>query len=357
MPRSKRPPPPPQYYALVVPGIEDLAADELRRLGAEVRQTLSRFDKRDSLIAFTMDEPERLRRATLLEDVFALLLDAPTPPARTGPKQLAAKLDRTAFERAMLTHHALQPRHRGRSFGVVARMAGRQEFRREDIPAPFAKTVGLMLPHWVATGDSPALEVWVQVIGERTLVGLRLSDDSLAQRGYKRAHLPASLKPTVARALVVLADAGRDAAVIDPMCGAGTILRERADAGRARLILGGDIDAAALDAAQQNCGRSATLARWDVMRLPLRDACVDAVVTNPPYGRQHEAVSGLDRLYARSMREAARVLRDGGRCVVLTGEADAFLRAIPPTLAVQAKRRILLRGLPVMAITMLRASR
>lgn len=342
---------------MVVPGLEDLAAGELRGLGAEVEQTLSRFDKRDSLVIFTMPEPERLRRCTLIDDVFAVLLDTETPPARSGPKQLAAKLERAPLERAMLTHHALQPRHRGRSYGVVARMAGRQEFRREDVALPFVKAISIMLPHWVPAHDSPGIEVWVQVIGERTLVGLRLSGDEMAQRRYKRAHLPASLKPTVARALVVLAEAGKGSIVVDPMCGAGTILRERADSGPARMLLGGDTDPAALDAAGLNCGRSASLARWDAIRLPLRDASVDAVITNPPYGRQHTAEAGLDRLYARSMREAARVLRNGGRCVVLTGEAGAFLRALPPTLTVKAKRRILLRGLPVMAITMTRAPR
>jgi tRNA G10 N-methylase Trm11 len=167
--------------------------------------------------------------------------------------------------------------------------------------------------------------------------------------------LPASLKPTVARALVSLSEPRPRDVVLDPMCGAGTILRERADAGRARAILGGDTDPEAAQAARTNAGRSASVARWDATRLPLPDRSVDAVVCNPPYGRRLGEVRGLDRLYARSTREMARVLRPDGRCVLLTGEPDVLFRALSPALRVVSKRRILVRGLPVVAFVMVRA--
>src|SRR5206468_7807449 len=145
----------------------------------------------------------------------------------------------------------------------------------------------------------------------------------------KRAHTPASLKPTVAAALVELsAPAARDV-FIDAMCGAGTILRERADAGSAGRIIGGDIDAEAIAAARENVGRVPQVALWDAQRLPLRTASVDAVVTNPPYGRRHGASDGIDRLYRSAMRETERVLRRGGRCVVLSGAPSELLHALP----------------------------
>ena len=42
------------------------------------------------------------------------------------------------------------------------------------------------------------------------------------------------------------------------------------------------------------------------------------------------------------------------RCVVLTGEAAVLLHALPRGMRVNAKRRILLRGLPVTAFVMVR---
>jgi 23S rRNA G2445 N2-methylase RlmL len=203
--------------------------------------------------------------------------------------------------------------------------------------------------------------VWVHVVGERTIVGVRLSDDTLAGRAYKRAHLPASLKPTVARAAAIMAEVGPSDVVVDPMCGAGTILREAAEQAtaaskriRGGLVAGGDVDAEALAAARQNTGKAARLAQWDARRLPLRNGVADVVITNPPYGRQHEASGDVAGLYRAVMREIARVLAPEGRAVVLTGEPAALQEALPRILNVRTKRRLLLRGLPVTAFVIVR---
>ncbi len=289
----------PAGYALTVPGLEDLASAELIRAGAKVTAVLKGFDKRDSIVLFTTPELDRVLRCGTVEDVFHTLLDVPTPPGKAGPKRIAESIDRPLFELALAVHHAVRPKKGGRSYKVVARVAGRHPFHREDVQRAFERAMVRLLPRWSAATGTAAVELWVHVIDERTLVGVRVSEDKLAARRYKRAHLPASLKPTVSRALVLLSEPRPGDVVLDPMCGAGTILRERADAGRAGVVLGGDIDAGALAAARANAGKKPALARWDATRLPLRDRCVDVVITNPPYGRQHEALPGIERLYAR----------------------------------------------------------
>lgn len=338
-----------------MPGLEEIASAELERAGASVTGSLSRIDKRDGIVLFQTADLKRVLRCGTIEDVFQRLLDTATPTVSAGPKMLAAQLDRTVFEAAAVSHHAVRPKQYGRSYKVVSRMAGRHPFEREGVEYAFGRAVGAMLPRWSGTEGPAAMEVWAHVVGDRTIAGLRLSGDEMAQRTYKHSHLPASLKPTVARALVMLAEPRDSDIVVDPMCGAGTVLRERAEAGRAKLILGGDHARDALAAARANTGKHTALARWDTMRLPLRDASVDAVITNPPYGRQHEAIPGIERLYSRSLREAARVLRPGGRCVVLTGEPGILTRSMPPSLLVRKKRRLLLRGLAVVAFVLVRA--
>ena len=353
-PRVKRSSAASSYYAQIVPGLEEIATAELRGAGAQVTETLAGFDKRDSILLFRAADLDAVMNCGTLEDVFELVLDTSTGFGRAAVKRLARAMERETVERALLTHNSLRLGKHGRSYRVVARVAGKHLFLREHVEAAFASGLDGLLAKWIPATGKASLELWVQVIGERTLAGIRLSDDTLAQRTYKKAHLPASLKPTVARALVLMAELKPDETVLDPMCGAGTILREAAETVRGLTLLGGDNDAEALDAARINTGKQASLELWDAARLPLPDASVDAVITNPPYGRQHEAIPGLGKLYRQSMREAARVLRPGGRCIVLTGEPRELSEALPKSLRIRSKRRILLRGLPVMAFAIVR---
>ena len=115
----------------------------------------------------------------------------------------------------------------------------------------------------------------------------------------------------------------RKLAVLDPLCGAGTVLIERAQLGRYSLLIGGDHDPAALAAARENIGpryKPIELHQWDAVALPLPDASVSKVVTNLPWGIRHGSHEENRRLYPRLIAEFKRVARKGGLIVMLTGE-------------------------------------
>jgi tRNA G10 N-methylase Trm11 len=111
---------------------------------------------------------------------------------------------------------------------------------------------------------------------------------------------------------------------LDPLCGAGTLLIERGRVERHELLLGGDIDVGALQAAAQNVGprhKPRQLLKWDAGRLPLASASVDAVATNLPFGKQMGSPQENRRLYRAVFEEIDRLLRSQGRAVVLSSEA------------------------------------
>ena len=66
----------------------------------------------------------------------------------------------------------------------------------------------------------------------------------------------------------------------------------------------------------------------DATALPLDAACVDSIITNPPYGERHGRLADLPELYSRFLAEAARVLRPGGRCAALTTQAALMDRLL-----------------------------
>jgi 23S rRNA G2445 N2-methylase RlmL len=114
---------------------------------------------------------------------------------------------------------------------------------------------------------------------------------------------------------------------LDPACGAGTTLIERGLTAPARLLLGGDAERDALKAARESAaaaGVETRLACWDAARLPLRDAAVDRLAVNLPYGKRVALLGGSQPEAVRPLlQEMARALRPGGLAVVMTADAKA----------------------------------
>jgi 23S rRNA G2445 N2-methylase RlmL len=309
------------------PGLEAVAAEEIEReLGGEVRKTGR------GLVVFRVPEiDEGLLRLRTVEDVFLLAW---------GTDQLsyrAEDLDRirrwTAREadwgRLLQMHHAVRPKPKGRpTYHLVTQMEGQHGYLRRDARKALAQGLGGKFPAtWRPAEENAAVEVWLTIQGATAVCGLRLSDRTMRHRTYKQEHRPASLRPTVAAAMVRVAEIKPPHVVLDPLCGAGTILAEHLELARRFKVptppaLGGDLDYAAVRAAAINLRRlgAAWLCRWDARRLPLPAASADRAVSNPPFGKQLSSPEEIGPLYRGAVAEIDRVLRPAGRAVLLVAE-------------------------------------
>ncbi|NNK56611.1 MAG: bifunctional 23S rRNA (guanine(2069)-N(7))-methyltransferase RlmK/23S rRNA (guanine(2445)-N(2))-methyltransferase RlmL [Desulfofustis sp.] len=74
----------------------------------------------------------------------------------------------------------------------------------------------------------PDVRVYLQVLGNRVLLGLDLSGEGLHRRGYRVDSGPAPLKENLAAAIVALSSWDGSTPLIDPMCGSATLLIEAA---------------------------------------------------------------------------------------------------------------------------------
>ena len=159
----------------------------------------------------------------------------------------------------------------------------------------------------------PSKRCWrcgVWEAGGELLCGVRLSDETMRHRTYKVAQVEASLRPTVARALVMLSEPADGDVFLDPMCGAGTILIERGMHSRYSQLLGGDIRPDAVAATRTNVGpryKPIDIRQWDARDLPLDDGSVDRVVCNLPFGKKVCEPQALRPLYEGFASEVARV--------------------------------------------------
>jgi len=141
------------------------------------------------------------------------------------------------------------------------------------------------------------------------------------RRPHRRPFFhPGVLLPRMARALVNISSIHRGETLLDPFCGTGGILIEAGLIG-ARCI-GADVQRRMMLGANANLRRygiSGGLMIGDACNLGLADNSVDAVVTDPPYGRSALFLAkSLEDLYDSSLKEIHRILRQGKKAVVVS---------------------------------------
>ena len=302
----------PPLYAIVQPGLEPVAADEInRKLGGEIKKTLR------GMVVFRLNEvtPALLELRTT-EDVFLLAWgsDAISYKADDLTKFRKWTANKPNWPELFHVHHALRPKTKGRpTFHLVCQREGEHGFRRIDALDAMADGLSGKIPAGWQPGDENAwLEIWLTIKGQTAVCGLRLSDRTMRHRTYKDDHVLASLRPTVAGAMVHLAGVGPSMTVLDPMCGAGTIVAETIEVAKVRgktgriEVLGGDIDPNSMFVTGENLrgvGHAITC-RWDARRLPLERESVDRIICNPPFGKQLASPDEVPPLYSACARES-----------------------------------------------------
>ena len=169
------------------------------------------------------------------------------------------------------------------------------------------------------------IRIFFSILKDRVTIALDSSGDALFKRGYK-SNVEATLKETLAAGIVLISRWNKESLLIDPMCGAGTILIEagmiakniapgiqrrfaaeswkfispdiwdkaRKNAKKARkkraekCIFGYDSDASAIDIAISNAKIAGVddIVRFEVKKLD--ELWIDqengTMITDPPYG-------------------------------------------------------------------------
>jgi tRNA (guanine6-N2)-methyltransferase len=331
----------PACYAMVHPGLEEVAAEEIRtELGGEIKRSEHGF------VIFRLAEIDRsILHLRTTEDVFLHAWGTNQLSYRaTDLDSIRRWTDKEADWPTLLRiHHALTPKPKGRpTYRLVTQMTGVHGYRRVDAQKSLARGLSGKIPDsWRPAEENAALEIWLSIHGAMAVCGVRLSDKTMRQRTYKVEHFPASLRPTMAAAMVRLADLKPHHTVLDPMCGAGTILaetflfarqHERPQVPWNLTLLGGDIDPHHLRAAKANLHPlvELPLRTWDARRLPLDDASVDRIICNLPFGKQLSSPEQIGPLYHNAATDLDRVLRSKGKAVLLVADAAALKTALRP---------------------------
>ncbi len=154
----------------------------------------------------------------------------------------------------------------------------------------------------------------------RLLAAIKRGEFAKRNPKLKPFFHPGVLMPHIARALVNISRVQSSELLLDPFCGSGGILVEAGLIG-ARVI-GSDFQSKMVRGAKLNLdfyNANYFLLISDACNLPLKNRCIDAIVTDPPYGRSARIEArDIEDLYRRSLLEMHRVLKENKIAVVVS---------------------------------------
>jgi 23S rRNA G2445 N2-methylase RlmL len=316
-----------------MPGVEKIAWLEIRDRFPQASFSEFLFAKdQNGIIAFEFPgRATELLNLRTTEDIFVQIasIDKLSRDWR-DLRTIARRIERTP-----LLDQAIKmwPKARGRvNYRVISRKMGGHQYRRMDFEEAVVKGLQRRFRNqWKHVEDARPrssqvdVEIWANILGSRLLCGLRLSDYSMRHRSYQVVNLPASLRPSVAAAMVLLTDPDPNDVFMDPMCGSGTLMSERALIAPYHQTLGGDILSTCVQATHRNLThtqKSFTVYNWNACQLPCASNTIDKIAVNLPFGKQIGSRSEIERLYPCAFAEMARILKPGGKAVVLSSEYE-----------------------------------
>lgn len=265
----------------------------------------------------------------LEEDDGLLVLDTDTPSEKIANRAaLAWHISEYQFSSPIdeVVNHIKNVDLEGKSFAIRAKRVGNR-WSGEEVKE-LTENIGTILKDQAPVDlEDPELEIRV-AMSRSCHVGKKLFDiDRTAFEERKPRNrpfsTPISLHPRLARALVNLTGVKAGEVLLDPFCGTGGILIEALLIGAE--VVGSDIDGKMVAGCKRNLSflglpdEDIELRKMDVSEVVNHIDVVDAIATDPPYGRSASTnKENIDDLYARSFEAFSHVLKSKGKlCIVL----------------------------------------
>jgi tRNA (guanine6-N2)-methyltransferase len=291
------------YYSTFVPGLIEPVEEALRAVLPDSKTLLAL----DGLIAYeTSANSAAIEKLAFVTNSFYILKRF---EGASVPEMAAAVIDDRAW-------NVEAPRG---SFRVIASVANQlvalDSKIMEGLELRIAERTKLR-----PNRSKPDHEFWLLQRSEGYgFFSLRLSH----HKAYDKSLQKGELRPELATILCRLSDPAPNELFLDPFCGSGAIPIQRAQFAPG-LIIASDHDERKIESLKQRIKelglrKRVVVRRDDALHLSrYKDASIHKIVTDPPWG--HFSELPVAQFYPAMLKEIARVLRPGGKLVLLTAE-------------------------------------
>ncbi len=338
---------PAAYQLDPLEGLEVLALSELR---TRYPKGLRIID--EDRLEFTLEgDASQLTRLKLSQIVYSIQhYPIPRPKALLGDahwRRLIAQIESVI---------KLSPPGTFRTFTLAA--AGTESSVMQRIRTELAARIGLE--------EAEKGDLWIRLLASASGQGwdslVRLTPRPLATRYWRVCSYEAALNATAAHAMARLTQPNEDDVYVNLGCGSGTLLIERAAAGRFKHLIGIDHNPQLLACSRKNIEASGlkpiTLIRAELQRTPLTASSVSAITADLPFGQNVGSHEENQALYPPILHEAARIAQPGARFVVITHEIRLMEQLLRENVdwTLEQELRITLRGLHPRIYVLVRTS-
>lgn len=171
------------------------------------------------------------------------------------------------------------------------------------------------------------VNIRVDVIGTRVIVGTQQNFVELAKRHFYRYRNKVTIKANMAYVMLRCANLQPGKVLLDPFCGSATILLEAMEIEPSIRCIGLDVNRRSVQGSQDNAEAASVHNRCEFHCVDVRglrkfvaDQSVDCIVSNLPWGVQtahKKSVTDLQSLYEQFLRSSWYILKEKGRIIML----------------------------------------
>lgn len=203
------------YFATVARGLEEIAAEEIRKLGGE------NVNPKFTGVEFQGDQKLLYKVNLWSRTIFRVLAPIAQFPCHNA-KQLYGEVQQINWENYLSPQETFAVHCTGKN----------QQLNHTHFSALQVKNAiaDQQSSHWGKRSnidlESPDLILNLHIEKTDAILSLDSTGESLHRRGYRPAMGTAPLKETFASALLTMTDWETNLPLIDPMCGSGTFLIE-----------------------------------------------------------------------------------------------------------------------------------